>query len=537
MKAASPFRSCAERSAARLLAAALLLTAATAVAGRLPLSGAPVVWYADDARPIPKPATYEPHPMIAEVDASVSQPVARGLDPTRWLRAGGGPAVDVNALDEVPNSTWFTNRMGIRRLMEAELATGPGAAGPDTTAPWVIIGAKSAGVTMGFRIRDARGDVWLLKFDPPDHPGQSIRAGVVSNLILHACGYNVPRDRVVVFDRDQFDVGEAASLRGVRRAGGDIRMTAANLDSVLQATRSVFGGRYHALASKYLDGAPVGPIRAHGRRPDDRNDTVAHQRCRPWRGLRVIAAWINHYDTKDENSLDMYLGDDGAGHVVHYLIDFASTLGASGAEMFPKFGYEHGVDVQHTLRRIASLGLSHDDWQEIAWPTHLDEVGYFSAERFDPEAWRPISPHAGFANLDDRDGYWAAKIVSGFTDGDLRVLVQQGRYQDPRAVDWLVEHLGRRRDIIARTWFDRVAPLDFFVCEDGRLVGHDLGVERSIYPAATSRYRSRHRVVCADRTSRAAWSAWIERPELRLDLDAPTFTGAIFICLLISYLS
>ena len=35
-------------------------------------------------------------------------------------------AANVNALDQVPHSTWFTNRMGRRPLPPAEVAAGPG---------------------------------------------------------------------------------------------------------------------------------------------------------------------------------------------------------------------------------------------------------------------------------------------------------------------------------------------------------------------------------------------------------------------------
>ena len=101
----------------------------------------------------------------------------------------------------------------------------------------------------------------------------------------------------------------------------------------------------------------------------------------------------------------------------------------------------------------------------MPWPEHLDEVATSTRDRFDPREWHPIYPNSAFANLTTRDAYWAAKIVSAFTDDDIRVMVEQGRYQDPRAVDWLVTHLGRRRDIIARTWFDAIAPLDFWVWE------------------------------------------------------------------------
>ncbi|MBD3222068.1 hypothetical protein GF314_12585 [bacterium] len=531
MRVAIRCRSCADGRIATVLLAGLVI-AMSAVAGRPPLRDGPVVWYEDDRRPIPVPDQYDPLPISSEIRATVSRPIGRALDPVRWLTGADGPAWNPNALGEVPGSTWFTNRMGLRRLTAEELATGPGREGPSRDGPWEIIGAKQGGVTMGFRIRDAAGQVWLLKFDPPEHPGQSIRAGVVSNLILHACGYNTPVDRVVVFDRDQLSLGVDASLRTVRGTG-EVRLTEANLDSVLQATDSVFDGRYHALASRFLDGIPLGPIRHQGTRPDDPNDHVPHEHRREWRGLRVICAWIGHNDTKIQNTLAMYEGEPGAGHVAHYLLDFASSLGTSGAETFAKFNFEYGVDLPASLGRLATLGLRRDVWQTMPWPTHLDEVAHFHSLHFDPRSWSPIYPNSAFANLTTEDGYWAAKIVSAFTDRDLRIMVEQGRYQDPRAVDWLVEHLGRRRDIIARTWFDEVAPLDFWTWDGAALSGHDLGLERGLYPVEETRYRARARLV-DERREGGAWSDWralegpVWSPDRAFDRTAGRFLAVQF---------
>jgi len=520
MVAVSPFQSCAERPLKGILATSILMLGLLAawqpaMAGPAPLRDAPVVWYADDMNPIPVPKDNEQPLLKSEYSATISRPIARAFNPVRWIQ-GGGTALVVNSLGEVPNSTFFTNRMGLRSLSVEELTTGPGADGPDLSEPWTIIGAKMGGVSMGFRIKDASGQVWLLKFDPPDHPGQSIRAGVVSNLIVNACGYHTPVDRLVIFDREHLQVGEGASIRAVRGVGGDLQLTEANLDSVLQATNSFFAGQYHALASKFLSGKPVGVVRAKGKRKDDPNDTVPHEMRRDWRGLRIICSWINHIDMKDANSLAMYIGEPGEGYVKRYLIDFASTLGTSGAESFAKFGFEHGLDFQATTRRIFTFGLSHDDWQEIAWPEHLSEVGFWSSERFDPTKWRSISPQSSFANCDDHDAYWATKIISSFTDEDLRILVEQGHYQDERSVDWITTHLTARRDIIARTWFDRLAPLDFFVHGEDALTGHDLGAERGVYPDTTPQYRWRVRPVDAERSG-DDWSAWTDASTLAMD--------------------
>ena len=54
------------------------------------------------------------------------------------------------------------------------------------------------------------------------------------------------------------------------------------------------------------------------------------------------------------------------------------------------------------------------------------------------------------------------KIISAFTGENLRVIVNQGGYQDSRSEDYLVEVLLARQEKIVRYWFDRVPPLDFF---------------------------------------------------------------------------
>ena len=57
-------------------------------------------------------------------------------------------AENVNTLDEVPNSSWFTNRHGVRRLTIPELIIGPNTLdGPDTSVPWRIFRSKIGGLT------------------------------------------------------------------------------------------------------------------------------------------------------------------------------------------------------------------------------------------------------------------------------------------------------------------------------------------------------------------------------------------------------
>ena len=500
--------------------------------GPAPLVDGPVVWYATDDAPIPVPAFAEPGLVPYAFNSFVTRPFSRFFHPGRFVRwAGGGDrartAANINSLDEVVDSSWFTNRMGLYQLTDEELVAGPGltsglAGGPDRSQPWVIIGAKTAGVTPGFRIRDGRGDVWLLKFDPPHHPGMTIRSGVVTNLIFHAVGYNVPVDRLVEFDRTDLLVGEGATMKLQRH--GKVTMTEANLDSLLDATNSKFDGRYQALASRFLDGIALGPFNDQGRREDDPNDTIKHQDRRELRGLRVFAAWVNHFDTKMHNSLDMYVGPEGQGHVRHYLIDFASTLGAFGDTPVKRFGYEFGLDFFPGLGRTFALGLHEDPWVNVARPEGLAEVGMLVTDPFEPGKWKPDLPNSMMANLTRGDGYWAAKIISCFTDAQLRLLVEQGVYSDPAAVDYLVATLAGRRDKIVRHWFDLVPPLDYFVMTDGGISYSDLAVQRGYAADAERNYRYRLAVVDVQRRA-GNWSQWEETNETFVPLEgAPAAT-------------
>jgi len=117
--AATRFRSCAEAVLCGLL---LIAMASPVQAGRPPLRDGPVIWYEDDQRPVPVPKEFDPGLIATEVQSTVSRPIGRAFDPVRWLTGGeDGPAWNPNALGVVPNSTWFTNRQGLRDLTVEEL--------------------------------------------------------------------------------------------------------------------------------------------------------------------------------------------------------------------------------------------------------------------------------------------------------------------------------------------------------------------------------------------------------------------------------
>jgi hypothetical protein len=498
------------------------------------LRDAPIVWHDDDRRDIPKPAVRDPNDIRAALDATLFRPLGRFLNPVRWVRAIGSipdnqraaPAANLNALDEVPSSSWFTNRIGLFPLTPADGASGPiPDGGPDTTGPLVVVSAKVQGVSPGFNVRDRAGNRYVIKFDPPGYPESSTAAGVIAGRILYAAGYNVPHDAIVYLRRDQLSV--APGVRFTAANGRERPMTDGDIDAILARVAQSPTGTWRALASRFLPGEPLGPFDWRGRRGDDPNDRVNHEDRRELRAFRMFAAWLCHYDTKQGNTLDMFVDGGGRHFVRHYFIDFASALGAGPQGPVPPGCHEYNIDLPMILGRAASLGLWQDPWRRIEPPEDLPQVGLMQSEIFHPMAFKPLEPTAAFANFTDRDGYWAAKIISAFRDEHLRALVAEGRYSRPEAAAWMTRALAERRDAIARYFFDRIPPLDFFQIEGSSVRFHDLGIERDLYPGESARYRYRIGVAREDRHV-ARQSPWYETDVPVVDmtgLDAPSDEG------------
>src|SRR5581483_9624061 len=152
--------------------------AAIAVAGALApaRAGEPASkkFYADDPlwkEPAPRPVTQV---AVRQVDDLYDFLENSYVTPRRGRKAiqGGPPAaLDVNTLGDLPNSPWYTNRHGFRRMSIADLQRGPGTTEPPSEdGAWSVVAAKSDGVTPGFAIEDKQKRRYLLKFDPPEYP-------------------------------------------------------------------------------------------------------------------------------------------------------------------------------------------------------------------------------------------------------------------------------------------------------------------------------------------------------------------------------
>jgi len=438
-----------------------------------------------DARPIAKPRLRSESELYAIVYNS-------------WFRhlgtegkIGKSESLNVNAWDEVPDSTWFTNRMGRHTLSWDQILS----AFPDTgPAPgrWTIRNLIGQGYTPKFGIVDSQGRRYVLKFDLPDRLERNSGAERICTLIMFAVGFNVPQNSIVRFERGQLVLSEKSYYEdplGKRRP-----LTQKDLDKGLDRLKTMPDGTYRGLASLFLQGEDLGPFFYTGRREDDPNDLIPHEFRRELRGLRVIASWINHADVKDANANDFFIPDkNGTGFVRHYFWDFGSTLGSGDFLNGPyRVGYEYLFDGSAIGRSFLSLGTWRRPWAEghIRFP----EIGWYEAELFDPAKWKPNYPNLAFLQTDDGDAYWGAKIVTAFSDELLRRLVNEGRYSRPEVTDHLFDVMRARRDAIGRYWLNRVTPLDdMALAAEGtsyRLTFRDLAAERG-YTEVTRPYRFR----------------------------------------------
>ena len=344
----------------------------------------------DDRAPLAaKPKERDSLRYLYKVDSTFARRAPRALELHDEVHA-----LDVNSLDEVPDSTWFTNRLGVRDMTIEELKRGPNVdPSPFDYKPWTITGAKIGGRSLGFTFEDRLKRKFLLKFDMANLPEAETAAHIIMHRIVWALGYNVPEDFLGFIDRRDIVIGEKARKQGLDEA---------KLDKALALVYKTSDGHIRAMASMFVKGTPIGPYAREGRRRDDPNDTVAHEKRRTLRGQYPIFAWLDHTDLKEDNTIDSF--DDG--YVTHYLIDFGKSLGVMGlSELDEENGYRFQFDIPPAMLDFVTLGLRDHRWTGLR-PTGIRGVGLFDAEHTRNTGAQTTLTLFGAPDLDYAAGYY-----------------------------------------------------------------------------------------------------------------------------------
>jgi hypothetical protein len=436
------------------LASRLMLVLAALGLGASAVSTKGPHFYPDD------PIAREPESQ----DASKAQPydigsiyeIATNLFITAGHKPSGTRAQNINTIDEVPDSSWFTNRIGSTRVTVDEIARGPIRGPAPDPSRWVLMREKTSGAHPGFTARDAKGDTFFLEFDPPWAPEGATGAVEVATKIFWALGYNQVESYLTTFDMKRVEIDPKATIR--RPSGARTPFTHDDINAILEQVARNADGTYRVVAGRLIPGKILGGYLYDGTRPDDPNDVVPHEHRRELRALRVFGAWTNLTDLKAKNTLDALVTENGRSIVKHYLQDVGSTFGMCNDHYEWDLSWEYFYQGDTTRKRLFSFGFALSPWQTVDY-VEYPSVGKFEGDRFDPRKWRPQSPTTAYLELRDDDAFWATRRVAAFTDELIRAAVHTGEYSDPAAEKYLADVLIKRRDTITSTYLPAVNPI------------------------------------------------------------------------------
>ncbi|MEO8070618.1 MAG: hypothetical protein ABI652_04400, partial [Acidobacteriota bacterium] len=420
----------------------------------LSVAGANQKFYADD--PLLKEPETEDAAKVQEWDIVLSYDLLQNLfarpGDTQRARAG-----NLNSIDEVPDSNWFTNRILARPLSIADAVRGPLTGPAPARGQWTLIRTKSSGVSPGFVARDSAGMTWFVQFDAPGHNEAASAASMVANKIFHALGYWQTENFIAEVRPEAIAIAEQTKIK--TPSGKTRQFTRADLAEILSRAAKQPDGSYRLLASRALSGRPVGGFKYNGTRPDDPNDIVPHEHRRELRALQVFGAWANLVDMKAGNTLDVVIPANGKSVVRHYLQDVGSTFGtgALGPRDWDE-GYEYLYEGDQVWKRLVSFGFYRKPWQTVPYQEH-DSIGRFEGEQFDPRKWKPRVPTAAILHARPDDEFWAARRVMAFSDEMIRAVVKTGQFSDAAAERHLADVLIQRRDRIGRAFLPAVNPI------------------------------------------------------------------------------
>jgi hypothetical protein len=397
-------------------------------------------------------------------DASKVQPYKIGdlyemtvnLFVTSGYKPSGMRAQNINTIDEVPDSSWFTNRIGSTPITVDQIARGPIIGAPPDPSRWVLTREKTSGAHPGFTAKDAKGETWFLEFDPPYFPEGATGAVEVATKIFWALGYNQVESFLTTFDPKRVEFDPKATLR--RPSGARTRFTADDMNAILERVAKNSDGTYRVVAGRQIPGKFLYGFRYEGTRPDDPNDVVPHEHRRELRALRVFGAWTNLTDLKAANTVDALVTENGRSLVKHYLQDVGSTFGMCNDLHEWDLSYEHFYQGDPSLRRLFSFGFALSPWQTAKY-VEYPSIGKFEGDVFDPRKWRPQTPTTAYMETRDDDAFWAARRVAAFSDDLIRAAVHTGQYSDPKAEQYLGDVLIKRRNKIASIYLNAINPI------------------------------------------------------------------------------
>ena len=463
-----------------------------------------ILWRDTDDRPIPKPAPRDPPYHWVAIRDAVFNPADQVLA-IDWTRE----SVNVNAVDETPDSTWWSDRTRVpgqarpRHLGPDEMARGAFGDAPRPVLPLTVTKGKAKGGTLGFVVKDAIGRQFAIKIDPAGYVSLNTSTEAVVTRLAWAAGWNVPAESIIDLRLGDLVLSPKATITDAD--GHKQPLDAERYREILARAPMSPDGTIRALASLWIEGDIVGPYAYLGRRRDDANDRIPHEERRDLRGYGVFSAWVNNVDTTEANTLDSYVGADGRGHLVHWQQDVGGSFGSRAAEpMYYWMGADTYFSVGRMVESLFSLGIVHRSWEGETVRARrarllalYPELGWYDDADFEPRRWHPIFDNPAFERATARDRYWGAKRILSLGEPELRAAIAEGRYR-PAAAQRLFDVLWSRREKILRAYLADAPPLDYFRVERGALCWDDLWITAGLADDHSADYEANGAFIARD---------------------------------------
>ena len=466
---------------------------AVALMALAPVSGSTPRFFDDD--PITRVPESQDASGVAEWEIDLFYDLMYNTFGTPRTIKTGWRAQNLNTIEEVPDSGWFTNRILATPVSAAQLLQGANTSadgGLDLRkgGKLTIIKPKDVGAAPGAIVRGPGGETWFISFDPPCCPEAASGSIMVASRLFWALGYWQAEQFLATVREEDFEISPDAVIRPP--SGNKRPMKRDDLHTLLKRVYRYGDGSYRIAASKLLPGKVLGGFRYHGTRSDDPNDIVPHEHRRELRALKVFGAWTNLTDMKAGNTIDTLVTDErGRKTVRHWLQDVGSTfgIGANGQHDWWE-GWEPLYSGGVAWKRIYTLGFYLSPWQTADYEKH-DSIGIFEGKEFDPESWKPRSLPGAFLAARDDDNFWAARRVVAFSDEMIRTVVKAARFSDPAAEKLMADVLIVRRDKIAKVYLPKINPIvDVALDASGVLTFANAAVDARVAEPPTGGYRA-----------------------------------------------
>ena len=412
----------------------------------------PIEEIADDA-PIPVPQK-RVLSWLSYSDAFSRRPTIDGLDLRRTP-----DALDVNAIDEVPTSSWFVHPAGGPLGAIRNVVNGP----PEP--PYLVLRRRPESGRSGLVIIDARGLRYELGRDPPDRPFLRTTAAVVASHLMRAMGYRTPEVSILALAESEL------RLEVIDRAPPPTEAVREFLDSGPPPTK----GLYRVSATRWPVGLDVGLTPPHEPREDDPNDRLWHEDRRTLRALKTVRGWLGSPDFGIDHLRDVYVGAPGKGHLLHYVVGLEGSLGADDARgesveprsIDPQLNPTAG---ENPLRLLITFGLNARVYHgDPRYPFIGDfgttvRKGDFGSIGFEPTH-----------RLQPSDSYWAAKQMAGISREVIEAAVDDAATPDSATRNRLIEVLDSRRLTVIALAYADVTPCEVVRTEAHAVVLRDAG--------------------------------------------------------------